>query len=409
MTDSTPGVVAFCMPVTGHLHRTMPVVVALSEAGIPVHFFTDECARADVERAGARFVNLFSRQPFADVDPATTHPVTGRCVTFAGVYGDDVAREVEPLRPRLVLHDALAVIGRVVAHHLRVPRVTIRPAGIFDPQALLRQYQAVPSAGPSVSDRCREAVRLLQDRHGMPDASPYSAFVNTAGDLNLYSEPREFAATNPDEPADTVEHFGSIWPAAHVRPAGTPSPFGPGAEDRVRVYISFGTVVWGLRAAEAEAALDALSDAIAGMPSVTALISLGGRDVSGAARLARPNVRVERYVDQIRVLQEASVFVTHHGLNSTHEAIYHGVPMISYPFIWDQPGIAARCQELGIAVPLVPEAMGPVTPADVRLALDRLVSGGEPLRERLDRARQWELDTIARRPAVVQRIRNLMA
>jgi UDP:flavonoid glycosyltransferase YjiC (YdhE family) len=288
--------------------------------------------------------------------------------------------------------------------------VAIRLGQTFDPQQLVRQYESDPSVAASVSDRCRAAVGLLLERHGIPDASPFSAFTDPGGDLNLYSEPPEFVSTRPGEPPDTVEYFGSLWPASHTRPAATPSPFGPDTGDRRRIYISFGTAIWVKCATEATAALEVLADAIAEIPSVAALISLGGRDDSGAAvRLARPNVRVETYVDQIRVLQEAAVYVTHHGLNSTHEAIYYGVPMISYPFLWDQPGIAARCQELGIATPLVSRLQGPVTSMDVHAALDRILSGGEPLRRRLATARQWELDVIARRPAVIRRITALIA
>ena len=46
---------------------------------------------------------------------------------------------------------------------------------------------------------------------------------------------------------------------------------------------------------------------------------------------------------------------------------------------------------------------------DVRRALDRIASGGDELRRRLAEARQWELDVIARRPAVIERIKALMA
>ena len=56
-------------------------------------------------------------------------------------------------------------------------------------------------------------------------------------------------------------------------------------------------------------------------------------------------------MDQWAVLGETDLFVTHHGLNSTHEAIFNRVPMLSYPFFWDQPGLAAKCQAFGIARP----------------------------------------------------------
>lgn len=410
MTDPGRGVVAFCMHYKGHRKRMMPVVASLVEAGIPVHVFADESARDDMERAGAGFSNLYWRQPYTEIDPGTTRPVSGWYVTFAGLYGADVARDVEPLRPRLILHDTIMPVARVVAIRLGLPRVVMRLGQTFDPQQLLHRYLTDPSIAPSLSDKCQEAIRILRDQHGIAEASPFLAFTDSGGDLNIYSEPKEFMAARPGESPDTVEYFGSLWPASHASRDDAPSPFGPGADSRLRVYISFGTVIWDWHPAEVRAAMEALADAVAEMPEAIALISLGGHDAPDvAARLERPNVRVERYVDQVRVLQEASIFVTHHGMNSTHEAIYCGVPMISYPFLWDQPGIAARCQELGIAVPLAPAPLAPVSVADVRGAFDRILSGGDALRRRLAEARQWELDVIAHRPAVIERIRALMA
>jgi UDP:flavonoid glycosyltransferase YjiC (YdhE family) len=44
-----------------------------------------------------------------------------------------------------------------------------------------------------------------------------------------------------------------------------------------------------------------------------------------------------------------SLFVTHGGAESIHEAIYGGVPMLAIPFFGDQPGNAVRVAELNIA------------------------------------------------------------
>src|SRR5262249_60501760 len=88
---------------------------------------------------------------------------------------------------------------------------------------------------------------------------------------------------------------------------------------------------------------------------VDLVIGLGGYnlDVENRASLHGPNVRLIEYADQWAALRDADMFITHHGLNSTHEAIFHEVPMISYPLFSDQPALARRCQELGLAVPLV--------------------------------------------------------
>jgi UDP:flavonoid glycosyltransferase YjiC (YdhE family) len=152
-------------------------------------------------------------------------------------------------------------------------------------------------------------------------------------------------------------------------------------------------------------ALTAISDAVATLDRAVALISLGGLDAPELVdQLARPNVRVESYVDQWKVLQETSVMFTHQGLNSTHEAIYHRTPMISYPFFSDQPGLARRCRDFGLAVPLSSDLRGPVSAGDVHAALARIETDAAGLQARLAEARLWELATIAARPAVIERI-----
>ena len=178
---------------------------------------------------------------------------------------------------------------------------------------------------------------------------------------------------------------------------------------KLRVYASFGTVVWRYYEAAVLAALEAVADAVASRDDAVALVSLGGRGTpEHAARLARRNVRVEPYVEQWRVLREASVFVTHHGLNSTHEAIFQRTPMISYPFFGDQPGLAKRCQELGLAIPLADAPRAPITPEAVRAAFARVASERTAMQARFETARGWELAAIRGRGAVVERIVALM-
>jgi hypothetical protein len=82
--------------------------------------------------------------------------------------------------------------------------------------------------------------------------------------------------------------------------------------------------------------------------------------------------------------------------------------MISYPFFSDQPGLARRCQELGLAVPLVEELRGRVRPADVNAALECVAAGRRRLLASLAQARRWELKTIRARGVVVDRIVDLM-
>jgi MGT family glycosyltransferase len=402
------GVVAFTIPGQGHISRMLPVVAGLCEMGIPVHFFAHEMARAQIERTGARFVDLYAGRDM-DVPDGTSHPVPMRNVSFAGYWGDDVVREAATLEPRLVLHDTFAVIGRVVAFHLGVPRVNMRAGHNLEPQrakAALERGNAV-----SVAEACLASVEMLRARHGIPDASPFSFFIDDGADLNICSEPPEFLPQDQRAPFEPLAFFGSYWPAgnkADTEPAA--GPFGPGPTSGLRVYVGLGTAKWLMCPERAMALLEVMAEAMATYPQLRGLIALGNPRLPPGAfeHLVRPNVRVEPYVDQTEALRHASVYVTHHGLNSTHEAVYHQVPMISCPLFGDQPVLAARCQDLGLAIPLASSAGDLPTVEDVHRAFERVQSEGPALRSSLAQARAWEDAVMERRPEVLRRIVDLM-
>jgi MGT family glycosyltransferase len=395
--------VVFAMAERGHFKRMLPVIDGLCRAGATTYVFTDVSFREDVARAGGRFVDLFDGHTVAEAD-ALSVPLPCRAVSFAGVFGDVIVNQVAALRPSLIVHDTFAVIGQVVAHHLGVPRVNVCAGHNFAPIPTLAALSRDPRV--KIADACWAAVQILRERHGLPDASPFSYVSGISPELNLYCEPPQFLRPEDRAPFQPMAFFGSLWPEgerhAHVSDALFP-------DAPLRVYASFGTIIWRYYQEAALSALEAFSVALAGRTDAEAIIALGGAGpMDRASRFASKNVRVEHYVDQWRVLQEASIYCTHQGLNSTHEAIYHGVPMISYPFFSDQPALSARCQELGLAVPIVESLRGAVTSEDIRVALDRLAAVRPLMEERLTAAREWEMDTIRARPAVVRQMLDLV-
>jgi len=57
---------------------------------------------------------------------------------------------------------------------------------------------------------------------------------------------------------------------------------------------------------------------------------------------ATDNAYVTAWAPQLEVLARSSLFITHGGLSSVREAIYHAVPMVVVPFWNDGFGNAAR-------------------------------------------------------------------
>ncbi len=394
------------MPEEGHFRRLRALISGVAAEGFTALVFTDGRYKDSVERAGGTFVDLFGEYPLQAADGESL-PVPCRYVSFAGHYGERILRDLERIRPSLVISDTFAVIGRLAANRLGIPYVNVCAGHNVDPAVFERRLQSDPRV--RVSPSCLRAVEILRSRLGLRDASPFSYVAGLSPYLNLYCEPPNYLTEADRRVFEPVAFYGSLPPIEEIEglPRG-PSPFGADRA-KTRVYVSFGSVVWRYYAAEALATLQCLSDTLAGMGELSAVISLGGATVDAQAvrSLAKSNVSIESSVDQWGVLQDTDVFVTHHGLNSTHEAVFHLVPMVSYPFFWDQPALAAKCRELGLAIPLAESPRERINEENVRAALSTFFRSRDSLRARLAEARGWELQVLGNRDAVVRQITKL--
>jgi zeaxanthin glucosyltransferase len=54
------------------------------------------------------------------------------------------------------------------------------------------------------------------------------------------------------------------------------------------------------------------------------------------------NAIIVKRAPQLELLKQASVCITHAGLNTVLESLAQGVPQIAIPVTYDQPGVAAR-------------------------------------------------------------------
>lgn len=402
-----PRVAVFCMPERSHLRRLLAVVAGLVRRGVAVSVFTHGDFRELVELVGAGFVDLFARYPVEAAD-ATSQPVPCRYVSFAGYYAEPIVEDLARLRPSLIVYDTFAVIGLVAGRRLGIPHVNVCAGHAMSPATALASLEH--DRRLRLSEAGRRALDRLRNHWDLPDASPHSYITAVSPFLNLYCEPPAFLPAEVRIALEPLAFFGSL-PPPELRPGDDGAAWLLPLPETVslRIYASFGSVVWRYYEAEALGALAALAEAVASAPAVHALISLGGHALPEElrARLRRPGVRLVDYVDQWRVLQHASLFLTHHGLNSTHEAIYHRVPMLSYPFFADQPRLAARCRELGPAIPVVEGLRAPIAADDIRRAVAQAAADAPRLRDALARACEWEREVLEGREAVIDRLLEL--
>jgi MGT family glycosyltransferase len=86
------------------------------------------------------------------------------------------------------------------------------------------------------------------------------------------------------------------------------------------------------------------------------------------------NFIVRPYAPQLEILQRAQAFITHGGMNSVHEGLYHGVPEIVVPHQLEQALNGKRVAQTGGGVLLgARPPYGRVTAGQMRAALDAVL------------------------------------
>ena len=112
------------------------------------------------------------------------------------------------------------------------------------------------------------------------------------------------------------------------------------------IYISMGTVNNNMMALY-KRCLAALADT-----DYQVIMSVGNLVSIEEFGVLPENISVFTHVDQIAVLQQADVFVSHCGMNSVSESLYFGVPLVMLPQTSEQGGVAERVFQLGAGIKL---------------------------------------------------------
>lgn len=402
-----PRIAVFAMGLSDHFNGVMVTLEELIRSGAEVRVWTDRQFRQRIEAAGAQFTDLFAAGSVDSFDNTST-PRSVRFVTFAAARGSKLSVEAAAWKPNLVVHDSFALIGRLVAEILRLPRVIITAGHAVNAAEFRKRLPSNPIT--NIDPRCWAAVERLREDFDIADASPFSYIGDPSPWLNIYKEPAEWVSEAELQFLGPIAFFGALPSDTSIRAANRESA---GSKRRPRrLYAAFGTIIWRYWMAEALQALEAIATAAQDLGSHL-VIGLGGATISAAAReaLQSRGAVVHDVADQWSALRNADVFITHHGLGSTHEAVACEVPMLSLPFFWDQPGLARRALELGVARPLIEGAVPGrrLDPAAVASGINQITRNHHTMRERLAIAKTWELRTIDARPAIARQILSLAA
>lgn len=324
----------------GHVLPTLPYLKELTSQGVRVTYFSSENFRDTITSRGADFVPFETRltnqgKPADDIGKNLIAELPLRFLSEA----DFVARQILPIlaqdKPDVIIHDQLAIAGRLVAKALNLPTIQFYTSFAANEHfSVARNFPPVPENDPARLAAAQLADQLSAD-YGIKHLGLFEMFEDK-GDLNIVVLQRKF------HPAGDSFDSSFIFTGAQIAPRDNSGTWQAPAGDRPLVYASLGTLF-----NDQPEFYKMLFEAVRDLP-VSLVTSIGNNVKAESLEPIPDNVTTAAYLPQLEILEKASLFVTHAGTGSVMESIYYGVPMIGIPQMPEQIFTAMQLEKLGL-------------------------------------------------------------
>lgn len=353
------------LPAHGHTNPTLPVMKELVRRGHDVRYYNAESFRAKVTPTGVDYRPLPEPMPTEREISEALHELINASLILSAISRplarfliDEFGRD----RPDLVIYDSTAMWGYIAARTHGIPNICFVTTFVLDgSQAAVGLGTLARFAWSALP----HVPKLLRWRRGMAQefGKENAGGITEYGDLNIVFTSREF------HPENSVlnERFCLVGPSLDPSTRDGDFPFehlGTGP----KVYISLGTVNHldnGFYQAVFAAFADYPAQFVLSVGKQTEITTLGA---------IPENFIVRNYVPQLAILPQMDAFITHGGMNSVHEGLYHGVPQVVVPHQLEQLLNGKQVARSGCGI-LIGDRYpyGRVTPQELRSALDAVL------------------------------------
>ena len=337
-------IVFFCIPAHGHTNPTLGVVRELVSRGHQVWYYSYNALREKIESAGAVFVSCDDYDMEQKLSPKDSVRV-GKDLAFSTkiltdttlALDDRVCADMEQLKPDCIVADSMAIWGKAVALKLGIPFISSTTTFAFNQHSAKVMKQ---SAGTVLNmllsmPKISKQIKRLRGK-GYPVKSILDIIQND-------NDTHTIVYTSPQfQPC--CETFSDKY--AFVGPSIRPVTHRIEKTADKLIYISMGTVNNDMLPFYTRC-ISAFGDT-----EYQVILSVGNLVQMEELGTLPGNISVYAHVDQIAVLEQADVFVSHCGMNSVNESLWFGVPLVMLPQTAEQGGVAERVCQLGAGIRL---------------------------------------------------------
>ncbi len=328
----------------GHVNPTIGVVEELVSRGEDVVYFTIEDFRERIEKTGATVrtidVQAFIKAFISGGRNNVLERINGLLRTI-DIMIPSVLEQIEGERFDYIIHDSMFGCGRILAQILNLPAVNSCSSFAQSKSSFDSMFNQLSENIPSETfDEYKRLTTMVEEKYGVEIQTPYEVFCNPAP-LTIVYTTRDFQPV--EEEFDQTFKF--VGPSITSRKKYQHFDLTKFKGEKL-IYISLGTVF--------NQAIDfyKLCFEAFGNTEYTVVMSMGEKVQQSDLGKIPENFFIKDYIPQIEVLKHMKLFITHGGMNSVHEGLFYGVPLIVIPQSADQPVIAAQVAKRGAGIQL---------------------------------------------------------
>jgi len=335
-------IVFFCIPAHGHTNPTLGVVEELISRGHEVWYYSYDVMRDKIESTGATFRSCDAYDAEQKLSKKDSVRV-GKDLAFSTeilvnttlALDDKVCKEMAELRPDCIVADSMALWGKAVALKLGIPFVSSTTTFAFNQHSAKIMKQGFGDLFKMLLGMMKTSkqVKRLKD-NGYP--------VKNILDIIGHDESTHTIVYTSPQFQPCSETFSDKY--EFVGPSIRTTTNEINKKSDKLIYISMGTVNNDM--------MPFYKNCISAFTDTDYQVILSVGDLVSIKEFGQlpENISVFPYVDQIAILKQADVFISHGGMNSVSESLYFEVPLVMFPQTTEQKGVAERVLELGAGI-----------------------------------------------------------
>ncbi|WP_255287123.1 macrolide family glycosyltransferase [Bacillus cereus] len=353
-------------PAEGHINPTIGVVKELVNRGEEVIYYCEEEYRYKLQNIDIQFRNYGGMLDEINLKNRMKDMFNPLQMIYRFLRATENAipfllESINREKFDYMIYDQHFILGRILAEILTIPTVASCTTFAMTKEMLegMKEKFKDIDVNSTLYKECSTIMNRISNRYSIKIYSLEQIF-HYESDMTLVFSSKYFQP-HSDSFNDHVKFIG---PSIITRNEEMNFPLYK-LEGKSVIYISMGT--------ELNKQLELYEKCLQAFKDFNGIVVISiGKEINLMEFSNIPSHFIIRpYVPQLEILKYADVFITHGGMNSVSEGLYHNTPLVILPITNDQPFVAKRAEELNAGIVLNHKS---VTVAELKEAVNTLLN-----------------------------------